>query len=80
MEAVLQSARTVATYLFQRASTSKANKTSLDTDYKAVLDTLVADLLVVLYRPEWPAAPLFLNVIARLMVRHHIQVSMLTTR
>lgn len=69
MDSVFQSARTVATYLFQRASTSRANKTSLDTDYKAILDTLVADLLVVLYRPEWPAASLFLNVIARLMVR-----------
>jgi hypothetical protein len=59
----------VATYLVQRSGTSKANKTSIDTDYKAVLDTLVGDLLTVLYRPEWPAASLFLNVISRLMVR-----------
>jgi cohesin loading factor subunit SCC2 len=58
----------VATYLVQRSGTSKANKTSIDTDYKAVLDTLVGDLLTVLYRPEWPAASLFLNVISRLMV------------
>jgi len=60
----------VATYLVQRSGTSKANKTSIDTDYKAVLDTLVGDLLTVLYRPEWPAASLFLNVISRLMVGH----------
>jgi cohesin loading factor subunit SCC2 len=59
----------VATYLVQWSGTSKANKTSIDTDYKAVLDTLVGDLLTVLYRPEWPAASLFLNVISRLMVR-----------
>ena len=59
----------VATYLVQRSGTSKANKTSIDTDYKVVLDTLVGDLLTVLYRPEWPAASLFLNVISRLMVR-----------
>jgi len=58
----------VATYLVQRSGTSKANKTSIDTDYKAVLDTLVGDLLTVLYRPEWPAASLFLNVLSRLMV------------
>jgi len=59
----------VAAYLVQRSGTSKANKTSIDTDYKAVLDTLIGDLLTVLYRPEWPAASLFLNVISRLMVR-----------
>jgi cohesin loading factor subunit SCC2 len=66
---VFSSAKMVATYLVQRSGTSKANKTSIDTDYKAVLDTLVGDLLTVLYRPEWPAASLFLNVISRLMVR-----------
>jgi len=65
---VFSSAKMVATYLVQRSGTSKANKTSIDTDYKAVLDTLVGDLLTVLYRPEWPAASLFLNVISRLMV------------
>lgn len=68
IDSVFQSARTVTTYLFQRSSVSRANKTSLDADYKAVLDTLVGDLLVVLYRPEWPAASIFLNVISRLMV------------
>lgn len=68
IDAVFQSARSVAAYLFQRASASKATKTSVDADYKAILDTLVTDLLVVLYRPEWPVASLFLNVISRLMV------------
>jgi cohesin loading factor subunit SCC2 len=68
IESVFASAKMVATYLVQRSVTSKANKTSLDTDYKAVLDTLVGDLLTVLYRPEWPAASLFLNVLSRLMV------------
>jgi cohesin loading factor subunit SCC2 len=69
IDSVFSSAKMVATYLVQRSSTNKANKTSLDTDYKAVLDTLVGDLLTVLYRPEWPAASLFLSVISRLMVR-----------
>lgn len=71
IESVFTSAKMVASYLVQRSGTSKANKTSMDTDYKAVLDTLVNDLLTVLYRPEWPAASLFLNVISRLMVSYH---------
>jgi cohesin loading factor subunit SCC2 len=68
IDSVFNSAKMVATYLVQRSGTSKANKTSIDSDYKAVFDTLVGDLLTVLYRPEWPAASLFLNVISRLMV------------
>jgi cohesin loading factor subunit SCC2 len=67
----------VATHLVQRSGTSKANKTSIDTDYKAVLDTLVGDLLTVLYRPEWPAASLFLNVISRLMVRLPLEAELI---
>jgi cohesin loading factor subunit SCC2 len=67
----------VATYLVQRSGSSKANKTSIDTDYKAVLDTLVGDLLTVLYRPEWPAASLFLNVISRLMVRLPLEAELI---
>jgi cohesin loading factor subunit SCC2 len=67
----------VATYLVQRSGTSKANKTSIDTDYKAVLDTLVGDLITVLYRPEWPAASLFLNVISRLMVRLPLEAELM---
>jgi cohesin loading factor subunit SCC2 len=67
----------VATYLVQRSGTSKANKTSIDTDHKAVLDTLVGDLLTVLYRPEWPAASLFLNVISRLMVRLPLEAELM---
>jgi cohesin loading factor subunit SCC2 len=74
---VFSSAKMVATYLVQRSGTSKANKTSIDTDYKAVLDTLVGDLLTVLYRPEWPAASLFLNVISRLMVCLPLKVKLM---
>jgi cohesin loading factor subunit SCC2 len=69
IDSSFSSAKMVATYLVQRSGTTKANKMAVDTDYKAVLETLIADLLTVLYRPEWPAASLFLNVISRLMVR-----------
>ncbi len=51
-----------------RSGTTKANKTSHDADYKSILDTFVTDLLAVLYRPEWPAASLYVNVLSRLMV------------
>ncbi len=37
-------------------------------DYKAILDVFIHDLLIVLYRPEWPAASLYLSVLSRLMV------------
>ncbi|KAK4684433.1 cohesin loading factor subunit SCC2, partial [Tremellales sp. Uapishka_1] len=68
IESALKSARMVAGYLVQKCGTSKANKTSLDTDYKAILDTFIADLLTVLYRPEWPAASIYLGVLSKLMM------------
>ncbi len=52
-----------------RSGASKANKSSHDADYKAILDIFLTDLLTVLYRPEWPAAAIYLRVISRLMVR-----------
>ncbi|EIW73035.1 hypothetical protein TREMEDRAFT_59198 [Tremella mesenterica DSM 1558] len=67
MDASVKSARVVASYLVQRSSTAKATKTSRDTDYKVVLETFVKDLLEVLYRPEWPAASLYISLISRLM-------------
>ncbi|KAK8844801.1 hypothetical protein IAR55_006651 [Kwoniella newhampshirensis] len=51
-----------------RSTTTKATKTSHDADYKAILDLFIADLLAVLYRPEWPAASLYLSVISKLMI------------
>ena len=81
MDSAMKSARVIAGYLFQkyvlhmevwlnaRAGTSKAAKTSYDTDYRVILHTFIKDLLTVLYRPDLPAAALFLNVVSRLMVR-----------
>lgn len=51
-----------------RSSTTKANKSSHDTDYKAVLDTFISDLLTALYRPEWPAAAFFVSVLSKMFV------------
>ena len=69
----MKSARIVATYLVQRSGSSRTTKTSYDTDYKAILDIFVADLLSVLYQPEWPAAPLYLTVLSKLMVSCMLQ-------
>lgn len=51
-----------------RCVTSKGSKSSHDTDYKAVLDFFIADLLSVLYRPEWPGAAVYLTVLSRILV------------
>ncbi|RSH84025.1 Sister chromatid cohesion protein 2 [Saitozyma podzolica] len=61
MDSALRSARVVSAYLVKR-------RTSRETDYKLVLDTFVSDILAVLYRPEWPAASLYLSVFSKLMI------------
>ncbi|KAL1405358.1 Sister chromatid cohesion protein 2 [Vanrija albida] len=67
-DAALRSTKTIAGHLVQKAGASKGNKSSSDTDFKAILDTFVADLLTVVYRPEWPAAPLFLNILSKIFI------------
>lgn len=69
IEVALRSTHTIVNHLVQKSGASKAAKAPQDTDYKAVLDTFVADLLTVLYRPEWPAASLFLTILSKILVR-----------
>ena len=52
-----------------RAGAAKSSKSGHDMDYKTILELFVNDLLSILYRPEWPAASMFLMIISRLMVR-----------
>jgi len=40
-----------------------------DFDYKALLETVVRDLLKILFRPEFPAAELLLSQLAAMLVR-----------
>ncbi|KAG0048551.1 Sister chromatid cohesion protein 2 [Gryganskiella cystojenkinii] len=54
-------------YLLSRCT--KATKSSLDADYRAVLDALLNDLLVVLGQPEWPSAELYLFLFSKAMAR-----------
>ncbi|WVR03096.1 hypothetical protein IAU60_000086 [Kwoniella sp. DSM 27419] len=63
MESALRSARVVA-----GSSSTKASKTSHDSDYKAILELFLTDLMAVAYRPEWPAAALYLSVFSRIMI------------
>lgn len=58
----------MAGYLVQKSSSNKASKTTTDTDYKAILDKFIEDILACLYRPQWPAAALFLSVFSKLMI------------
>ncbi|GAA5984976.1 hypothetical protein JCM11641_005602 [Rhodosporidiobolus odoratus] len=68
-EASQRSARSIVGLLLQRAA--KAGKTAsgtADSEYRAVLDHLVTDLLAVLHLPEWPGADVLLGVLCRSMM------------
>lgn len=68
VDAAYRTAKVVAGYLIQKSSSSKVDKTTQDTDYKAILDKFIEDVLASLYRPEWPAAAIFLSVFSKLMI------------
>jgi cohesin loading factor subunit SCC2 len=51
-----------------RAGKGKATKSSNEAEYRIILDTLISDVLTVLYLPEWPAAALLLGIATRLFV------------
>ncbi|GAA5903419.1 hypothetical protein JCM8208_001915 [Rhodotorula glutinis] len=64
-----KAARTIVGFLLQRAA--KAGKTtgaSADTEYRAVFDHLVADLLATLHLAEWPGSEVLLTVLCRSMM------------
>ncbi|GEM10950.1 cohesin loading factor subunit SCC2 [Rhodotorula toruloides] len=69
LEQADKAARTIVGFLLQRSA--KAGKTTgaaADTEYRAVLDHLVADLLATLRLPEWPGAEVLLTVLCRSMM------------
>nr|XP_019013987.1 uncharacterized protein I206_00064 [Kwoniella pini CBS 10737]OCF52768.1 hypothetical protein I206_00064 [Kwoniella pini CBS 10737] len=68
LDSALKSARIVGGYLVQKSTSTKATKTSHDTEYKAILDLFLRDLMTVLYRPEWPGAALYLTVFSRILI------------
>jgi hypothetical protein len=54
--------------MYLSAGKSKTTKTTNETEYRAILDTIISDVLTVLYWPEWPGAALLLIVVCKLLV------------
>ena len=59
---------TLAHLIANRSGKTKITKNSNEAEYRAILDNLISDLLVVLFWPEWPAASLILSLICKFMV------------
>ncbi|KAG0012711.1 Sister chromatid cohesion protein 2 [Entomortierella chlamydospora] len=54
-------ASVVYIFNFLLSRCTKWTKSSLEADYRTVLDSLLSDLLAVLGQPEWPSAELYLD-------------------
>ncbi|KAJ3559315.1 hypothetical protein NM688_g422 [Phlebia brevispora] len=68
LESATKAAKTIIGFLTQRSGKTKATKNSNEAEYRAIFDNLIADLLTVLYWPDWPAASILLNVAIRFMI------------
>ncbi|GJJ70407.1 cohesin loading factor subunit SCC2 [Entomortierella parvispora] len=71
MRSVMEGAKSSVGYIFNilLSRCTKPTKSSLDADYRAVLDALLNDLLTVLGHPEWPSAELYLFLFSKAMAR-----------
>ena len=54
--------------IFGRSGKTKITKNSNEAEYRTIFDNLIADLLTVLYWPDWPAASVLLGVAIKFMV------------
>ncbi|KAF9901320.1 Sister chromatid cohesion protein 2 [Linnemannia zychae] len=72
LKRIMEGAKASAGYIFNvlLSRSMKGTKSSVEADYRTVLDTLVADLLTVLGQPEWPSADLYLLIFSKAMVRY----------
>ncbi|CCM06130.1 uncharacterized protein FIBRA_08379 [Fibroporia radiculosa] len=68
LDSATKAAKTIIIFLTQRSGKSKVTKNANEAEYRAILDSLVSDLLTVLFWPEWPAASLLLSIICKFMV------------
>ncbi|KAL1921753.1 uncharacterized protein VTP21DRAFT_10395 [Calcarisporiella thermophila] len=68
----LEAATSCARYVFQFFLTrcSKSSKSMNETEYRALLDNFIEDVITVLNYPEFPAAELFLNIFGKIMVNY----------
>lgn len=68
LDAPTKAAKAIVVFLTQRSGKGKSTKNSNELEYRTIFDNLISDLLVVLFRPEWPAASLVLSIICKYMV------------
>ncbi|BEI91569.1 uncharacterized protein CcaverHIS019_0403890 [Cutaneotrichosporon cavernicola] len=54
--------------LIRKSIATKTSRGAQETDFASILTSLVSDLLTVIYRPEWPAAALFLSVLLKTLL------------
>lgn len=59
--------KAIIAYLLNRSGKAPKNSTTSEAEYKAVLEHLVIDLLVVVEQPEWPSANLMLQLAVKAM-------------
>ncbi|KAH8077046.1 hypothetical protein BXZ70DRAFT_709469 [Cristinia sonorae] len=68
MESATKAAKTIIVFLTQRLGKGKSTKDSNEAEYRAIFDSLISDLLTVLFWPEWPAASVLLSLACKYMV------------
>ena len=51
-----------------RSGKTKTTKNANEAEYRSIFDNLIADLMTVLFWPEWPAASILLGVASKFMV------------
>ncbi|PAV81096.1 hypothetical protein WR25_24873 isoform B [Diploscapter pachys] len=49
----------------------KGNKMDGEEDYRRLFDGFLQDLLLALYKPEWPASEMMLTILGSLLVKHY---------
>ncbi|KAG0367745.1 Sister chromatid cohesion protein 2 [Gamsiella multidivaricata] len=72
LQAALDDAKSSVVYIFNYLLTrcTKGTKSSVEADYRTILDGLLTDLLAVVGQPEWPSAELYLSVFSKAMARY----------
>lgn len=68
LDASFRCGRLIISFLIGRAGKAPKNSTASEAEYKAVLDHLIKDLLLVIDLPEWPIAAGMLRIVIKSMV------------
>jgi len=68
LDSAAKSAKTIILFLTQRSGKNKSTKNSNETEYRAIFENLLQDLLTILHWPEWPSASFVLTIACKYMV------------